>query len=102
MDYNEIARKLIKNLGGIENINGYAVCVTRIRINLKDISKVNHEEITKTEKIIGIVNNEEQYQIIAEIDAIPKISKEMQHISKINEKSMRELFDEENSSKKST
>ena len=99
MTYKEIAQKLITNLGGKDNILGYATCMTRFRISLKDMSKVNHEEITNTEKILGIVNDEEQYQIIADIDSIPFISEEFEKLSGAKQKSMGEMFQEENSEK---
>ena len=68
--------------------------MTRFRIKLRDIDKVNHEEITSTEKILGIVNDEDQYQIIAEIDSIPLISEEFQKLSGAEVKSMKEIIQE--------
>ncbi len=94
MNYNEIAQRLVTNLGGKENIVDYAICMTRFRIRLRDIDKVNHEEITRTEKILGISNNENQYQIIAEIDSIPLISEEFQKLSGAAVKSMKDIIKE--------
>ena len=94
MTYKEIAQKLITNLGGKDNILDYATCMTRFRIKLKDMDKVNHEAITSTEKILGIANDEDQYQIIAEIDSIPLISEEFQKLSGAEVKSMKEIIQE--------
>ena len=44
MDYNQIAKDIIKNVGGQENILSAMHCATRLRLRLKDYDKVNEPE----------------------------------------------------------
>ncbi|NRY03733.1 PTS transporter subunit EIIB [Clostridium beijerinckii] len=46
-DYALIAKTIAKNLGGISNIESVTHCMTRLRVCLKDDSKVNVDEIKK-------------------------------------------------------
>ena len=39
--YHELAGEILSNVGGIENVNGLAHCITRLRFNLKDEGKAN-------------------------------------------------------------
>lgn len=36
LDYNEVARNIIAQIGGKENISGVRHCITRVRFKLKD------------------------------------------------------------------
>ncbi len=42
--YTEFCNEVIKNVGGKENISGVVHCMTRLRLNVKDKSKVNVEQ----------------------------------------------------------
>ena len=39
MKYEKLAKDIIKNVGGKENVNSLTHCVTRLRFKLKDESK---------------------------------------------------------------
>ncbi|EFF61295.1 phosphotransferase system, EIIB [Enterococcus faecium PC4.1] len=41
--YQELARKIVENVGGKENINGLTHCITRLRFKLKNEEKANDE-----------------------------------------------------------
>ncbi len=41
MDYSKIAKSIIQNVGGQENILSAVHCATRLRLRLKDYNKVN-------------------------------------------------------------
>ncbi|WP_080146658.1 beta-glucoside-specific PTS transporter subunit IIABC [Marinilactibacillus piezotolerans] len=64
MDYNQLAKKIIKNVGEQDNINGLVHCATRLRFNLKDESAANTETLKGTQGIMGVVSKGGQYQII--------------------------------------
>ena len=36
LDYNQVARNIIANIGGKENVNAVRHCITRVRFRLKD------------------------------------------------------------------
>lgn len=54
---------IIEGLGGKENINTVENCITRLRVNLKDPSKLNEDLINKTPNS-GIVKKGNDIQII--------------------------------------
>ena len=61
---NEIAKIIIEGLGGKENIIKVENCYTRLRVNLKDMDKIN-EDILKTTKPNTIIKvDKENLQIV--------------------------------------
>lgn len=64
MNFNELAKKVIFNLGTKENIDGVTHCVTRLRFTIKDESKVNQEEIKKIDGVAGLVESGGQTQVV--------------------------------------
>ena len=63
-DYALIAKTIAKNLGSISNIESVTHCMTRLRVCLKDDSKVNVDEIKKINGVMGYVNQGGQHQVI--------------------------------------
>ena len=45
MNYDEISKKILINVGGKGNIDSYTSCITRLRITVKDINKINDKEL---------------------------------------------------------
>jgi PTS system, beta-glucoside-specific IIABC component len=64
MNYQELATKIIRDVGGEENINGLAHCATRLRFNLKEDAKAQEEALKNTPGVMGVVNKGGQYQVI--------------------------------------
>lgn len=64
MDYAEIARQVISNVGGKSNIRSAAHCATRLRLQLKDNSLRNEEAISDIEGVKGVFLTQSQFQII--------------------------------------
>lgn len=64
MDYNLLARKIIANVGGKENIQELTHCFTRLRFVLKDDKKAKKEIIEKLEGIVTVISNGGQFQIV--------------------------------------
>lgn len=60
----ELAQKIVELIGGKDNVLKVANCMTRLRITLKDESKVNSEELKKTVGILGIVQDGSYIQIV--------------------------------------
>lgn len=76
-DNKEIAKQVIAAVGGKENINSVAHCATRLRIMVKDQSKVNKDEVENTEKVKGAFYNSGQFQIIFGTGTVNKIFEEV-------------------------
>lgn len=64
MKYEELARQILENVGGKENINSVFHCITRLRFKLKDESKANTESIEKLDGVITVVKSGGQYQVV--------------------------------------
>lgn len=58
MNYNVIAKQVLENVGGKENVVSNATCMTRLRIELKDVTKVNEKGLKQIEGVLGIVLKE--------------------------------------------
>lgn len=64
MDYKKLASNIVKNIGGDKNISNVIHCATRLRFNLKDVSKADVEAIKKIKGVMGVVNKGGQFQVI--------------------------------------
>ncbi|GFP74415.1 beta-glucoside-specific PTS transporter subunit IIABC [Clostridium fungisolvens] len=64
MDYKQLAKEIIKNIGGVENVSALTHCATRLRFNLKDDNKAATDILKNTKGIMGVVNKGGQYQVI--------------------------------------
>lgn len=54
MNYQQVAEKILENIGGEENIVHFEHCSTRVRFTLADNSKVNKEEIERIEGVLTV------------------------------------------------
>lgn len=64
MNYDEIARSILENIGGNENIISIMSCFTRVRIEVKEKDKVNEDMIKKLDGVKGATFFNNTYQII--------------------------------------
>lgn len=70
--FQKIASDILNAVGGKDNISLVTHCMTRLRLNLKDESIPNQEEIKKISGVIGVVNTGGQLQIIIG-QTVPKV-----------------------------
>lgn len=64
MDYSKIASDVIKDVGGKENIISAMHCATRLRLRLRDYSKVNEKALEDVDQVKGVFLANDQQQII--------------------------------------
>lgn len=62
--YDGLARIIIQNVGGKSNVLSLSHCITRLRFNLKDESKVNANMLKETEGIITVMKSGGQFQVV--------------------------------------
>lgn len=62
--YKQDAEKLLKFVGGNENIAAVSHCATRMRFVLNDASKANEEKIDDIPSVKGMFTNAGQFQVI--------------------------------------
>ncbi|MGT2906685.1 glucose PTS transporter subunit IIA [Streptococcus dentiloxodontae] len=64
MDYQKLAKDIIDNVGGVDNIKVLSHCMTRLRFNLRDVSKANKAKLEALDGVIGVVYAGGQYMVI--------------------------------------
>lgn len=62
--YDGLARIIIQNVGGKDNIAGLTHCVTRLRFKLKDETKANTEILKETDGIVTVIHGGGQYMVV--------------------------------------
>lgn len=63
-DYNQIAKDIIKEVGGDDNIRSATHCATRLRLKLNDSSKANKSKVEKITGVITVVEAGGQFQVV--------------------------------------
>ncbi|UOQ44016.1 PTS glucose/sucrose transporter subunit IIB [Halobacillus salinarum] len=58
MNNRELAETLITHLGGKQNILSFTNCITRLRVNVRDYSKVERTKIEQLNEVMGIVEDQ--------------------------------------------
>ncbi|EPM7462621.1 beta-glucoside-specific PTS transporter subunit IIABC [Enterococcus faecium] len=62
--YQELASKIVENVGGKENINGLTHCITRLRFKLKNEEKANDEILKNMDGIVTVMRAGGQYKVV--------------------------------------
>ena len=62
--YEQLARDIVKEVGGKENIGSLTHCITRLRFRLKDESKANDDVLKHMEGVVTVMKSGGQYQVV--------------------------------------
>ncbi|KLU71692.1 MAG: hypothetical protein RHS_2406 [Robinsoniella sp. RHS] len=62
--YENLAREIVSNVGGRENISSLTHCITRLRFKLKDESKANDDIIKDMDGVVTVMKSGGQYQVV--------------------------------------
>ena len=84
MDYDKIAQDILPLVGGKENIVSAAHCATRLRLVLKDESKIDKAGIEALEAIKGSFNTGGRYQLILGQGVVNKVFEAFAKIADID------------------
>ena len=63
-NYEEMSKQILECVGGKENISFFTHCVTRLRFNVRDKSRIKEEELKKIAGVLGVQWSGEQLQVI--------------------------------------
>lgn len=63
-NYDDLAKTIIKDVGGKDNVNSVVHCTTRLRFKLKDESKANDDTLKDTDGVVTVVKAAGQYQVV--------------------------------------
>lgn len=64
MKHEQSVHEIIENVGGEHNINNAWHCMTRLRFDLKDVTKVNYEALEKVSGVMGTKFQSDQLQVV--------------------------------------
>ncbi|MDR1852683.1 MAG: PTS transporter subunit EIIC [Propionibacteriaceae bacterium] len=64
MDYAKTSKDILAAAGGAENISSYTNCMTRLRLNVKDQSKVDVEAIKAMDGVMGVIPGEQTQVVV--------------------------------------
>jgi PTS system beta-glucosides-specific IIC component len=84
MNHYELAKEILVLVGGSENITQLNNCATRLRMNLKDESKIDLNKIKEIEGVLGAAKKSGQYQIIIGTD-VSNVCDEIRKMGQITE-----------------
>lgn len=62
--YEVLAKEIVKNIGGKENVSTLTHCITRLRFKLKDESLAKDEVLKQMNGIVAVMKSGGQYQVI--------------------------------------
>lgn len=91
--YHDAAKEIIQYIGGKENIERAAHCVTRLRLVLKDEGKVDEEKLRNIDLIKGAFSNAGVFQVVIGPGEVEKVYKELIQIAGISASSVSEVKD---------
>lgn len=68
MNYKNLAKEILVNIGGAANVKSYTHCATRLRFNLFDETKFDEDVLKKINGVMGTVKSGGQQQVIIGTD----------------------------------
>jgi len=87
-----LARDILNHIGGGENIRSFTHCMTRVRLDIKDDSKVNMKQLKEVDGVMGVIEDD-TLQIVVGPGTVNKVA---EHITQITGIKMGEAIDENN------
>jgi len=79
MDNKQLASEILKLVGGRENVIANASCMTRLRISVRDIDKVEFAEIKALDGVMGVV----EQQTVQVVLGPGKVTRVMEEFAKL-------------------
>ncbi|MFC6464815.1 PTS transporter subunit EIIC [Marinilactibacillus sp. GCM10026970] len=81
-DEKKLAQEIYEQIGGTSNVHSLINCMTRVRVDIKDPSKVNDDKVKQINGVLGTVE-EDTYQIILGPGLAAKVANEMGDIANL-------------------
>lgn len=82
--YETLAKEIVKNIGGKENVNSLTHCITRLRFKLKDEKKANDDVIKNMDGVVTLMKSGGQYQVVIG-NHVPEVYADVMEILKLDE-----------------
>lgn len=71
-DWDGMAKGILEAVGGSENVSGMTHCATRLRLNIRDESKLDDAAVKRVDGVINTVSKAGQYQVLIGTE-VPKL-----------------------------
>ena len=81
--YEKLAKDIVKNVGGKENIVSLTHCVTRLRFQLKDESIANTDVLKNMDGVVTVMQTAGQYQVVIG-NHVPDVFKDVCEVAGIS------------------
>ncbi|WP_080848613.1 beta-glucoside-specific PTS transporter subunit IIABC [Cytobacillus gottheilii] len=85
MSYEKLAKQIVQNVGGDENISSLIHCATRLRFTLVNNDKANKQALENADGILSVVQSGGQFQVVVG-SHVSEVYKEIVKIASIGEK----------------
>ncbi len=82
-DIKKIAAEIFEGAGGMDNVESVVHCMTRVRMSVRDDTKVNQEKLKAIPGVLGVVDDE-QLQVIVGPGKVNKVAQEMVSMVGVN------------------
>lgn len=90
-NYRRIAEEILQSIGGKENLEKAAHCVTRLRLVLKDEGKVDSDKLENIELVKGHFINAGVFQIVIGPNEVEKVYKEFVDLAGVDASNVSEV-----------
>ena len=89
--YEALAKDIVANVGGKENILSLTNCITRLRFKLKDESLANTEVLKKMNGVVTVMQAGGQYQVVIG-NHVPDVRADVDIVSQVISSGKMQLF----------
>lgn len=93
MDDKKVAQEILAAIGGEDNIDTATHCATRLRMVLKDESRVDQKQLDEMDTVKGTFSTGGQFQIILGSGVVNRVYKALADITEIEEASKDDVKD---------
>lgn len=92
-DYRKTAEEVLQYIGGKDNIEQAAHCVTRLRIALKDESKIDNDKLQSVSLVKGAFHNAGVFQIVIGPGDVDRVYAELITLAGMKEATVADVKD---------
>lgn len=82
--YESLAKEIIKNVGGKENVAGLVHCITRLRFTLKDEAIADDDVLKNMDGVVTVMKSGGQYQVVIG-NHVPEVFEDVMALLDLNE-----------------
>ncbi|OJG71163.1 PTS beta-glucoside transporter subunit IIABC [Enterococcus quebecensis] len=82
MDTNQLAEKILKEVGGEENVQSLVHCATRLRFKLKDRNSVDKSAVESIPGVVTVMESAGQFQVVIG-NTVPEVYEAIGNISNL-------------------